>query len=178
MNNFLTTLFFSTNAQKVLYYFLEHPKEKIYDREVSRQTGVSRAGTNFALRELADAGLLSKEKKGRMIFYGLQEENAFLKQLKVLQNIMVLMPLLKSIQEHVIRVVLFGSSAKGENLEESDFDLLILTRDKKPIENKIHKYIVSLRLQPIIHTPQEWAKIEKENKVFACLLYTSPSPRD
>lgn len=167
MNNPITTLLFATNAQKVLYYFLEHPKEQIYDREVSRQTGASRAGANFALRKLAEAGLLSKEKKGRMVFYALQEQSSLIRQIKILQNIILLNPLLLTIQDQVIAVILFGSSAKGENLEESDVDLLILTRDKKTIEKKIYKYIVPLKLQPVIHTPQEWANIEKENKVFA-----------
>lgn len=167
MKSLITTLLFATNVQKILYYFLARPKKQIYDREVSRQTRVSRAGANFALRELAESGLLLREKKGRMVFYSLQDQNPLVRQIKILQNILSLNPLLHAIQNQSIQVILFGSWAKGENLEESDIDLFILTRDKKTIEDKIYKYVTSLKLQPVIHTPQEWSKIEKENKVFA-----------
>ena len=160
-------LLYTTNSQKVLFYFLSHPKEQIYDREVSRKAAISRAGANFALRELANAGLLTKEKKGRMLFYALNEREPATRQLKILQNIVLLTPLLRNIQNQVIRATFFGSASKGENLEESDRDLFILTHNKKEIEKKTHKYVVSLHLQPVIHTPQEWAKIERENKVFA-----------
>ena len=41
----LNEIFYSTSAQKVLYFLLSHPEERFYDREVSRLTRVGKAAT-------------------------------------------------------------------------------------------------------------------------------------
>lgn len=165
--NLPASLLFSTNAQKVLSYFLENPSEAVFDREVARKTGISRAGTNFALRDLAKTGLLHREKQGRMNFYSLNQSHALFHQLKILHTLTRLLPLLKAVQGSATRIILFGSAAKGENIEQSDIDLFILTRDKAAVEDNLYQLKLQIPLHLVLHTPQEWAKQERENMVFA-----------
>ncbi|UCG35596.1 MAG: nucleotidyltransferase domain-containing protein [Candidatus Omnitrophota bacterium] len=155
-----------TNKQKVLAFLLEHPDKKFYDREVSNLSGVSRAGTNFALRELYNEGLIKRERKGRMHFYYIDTKDALIKQLKITQNMIKFFPLLKKIKPFAIKVILYGSAAKGRNTEASDFDIFILTREPDKVKNILFKTPLREKIQYIVQTPDEYAKLKKTNPVF------------
>lgn len=157
---------YSTNKQKVLGFLLEHPDKEFYDREVSNLSGVSRAGTNFALRELYDEGLVKREKKGRMHFYRIDIKEPVVKQLKITKNITELSPLLKKVKPLSQRIVLYGSAAKGQNTEESDFDIFILTREPDKVKNLIFKNPLREKIQYVVQSPNGYAKLKKENPVF------------
>ena len=164
--NRVAGLVFYTNNMKALALFLKNPSASFYGGEVAKRTGLSRAGANFALRDLSHEGLLLKEGRGRMDFYRLDGLNPVARQMKVVFNVVQLVPLTNALSKCSIRIVLYGSAATGENAEDSDTDLLILSRDKKEVEKIVGKYFFE-RLQPVIHTPQEWAVIEGNNPVFA-----------
>lgn len=165
--NVYTEVLFSTNVQKVLGYFLSHPSSNLYDREVATLTKISTAGTNFALRDLAKFGLLKREQKGRMVFYSLDNDSAFIRQLKIVQTIALLMTLVDNIKKYSLKIILFGSTAKGTDYEESDIDLFILTRDKTTIEKYIHKFPSEREIKPLIYSITEWTKMSSENNIFA-----------
>jgi len=121
---------FSTNCQKILSFLIQNVDKEYYDREISKLAGVSRAGTNIALRTLAQKNLISRKKQGRMFFYKAISEDVFIRQFKILQNITKLIPLVEKLKKISSKIVLFGSSAKGENTKESDIDIFILTRER------------------------------------------------
>ena len=151
---------------KVLGLFLRNPSARLYGGEVAQETGLSKAGANFALRDLYRAGLLTQEPRGRLHFYSLAADNSLVRQLKVLSNMIGLGPVVEDLKRHAVKIVLYGSAATGEDTEESDTDLLILTRNKKEIEKRIGKHVLKKRIQPVIHTPQEWVALGSENRVF------------
>lgn len=157
---------FSTNFMKVLAVFLRRPAASLYSGDVLAATGLSRAGANFALRDLTRAGFLQREPRGRLHFYTLVTGNPLVRQLKVLFTLLALGPAVEELKWHALRIVLYGSAATGEDTEESDIDLLIITRDKVAVGKRIAKYTVRERIQPVIHTPQEWALLGSENPVF------------
>jgi predicted nucleotidyltransferase len=157
---------FSTNFMKVLGLFLKNPSARFYGGEVAKETGLSKAGANFALRDLHGAGLLTREPRGRLHFYSLASDNPLVRQLKVLSNTVGLGPVVEDLKKHSVKIVLYGSAATGDNTEESDVDLLVLTREKKEVEKRIGKYLLKKKIQPVIHTPQEWAALDAGNRVF------------
>ena len=79
-------LIFFTNAQKILSFLIQNPDKEYFDRQISKLTRVSKAGANFALRDLAKEGLVVREKKGRMYFYKALSKVPSIKYLKILQN--------------------------------------------------------------------------------------------
>ena len=166
-NSALLQFLFATNALKVLALFLRRPTAQLYGNEVMHLTGLSRAGVNFALRDLAKTKLLTHEKRGKMHFYRLIDNQPIVRQLKLIMTIALLAPLIDDLKMHTRRVILYGSAARGEDHEESDIDLLIVTREKKIVENQLRKYSLPQKFQIIMHTSQEWTKIETENNVFA-----------
>jgi len=53
---------------KVLYLFHEDPMRELHEREVVRQARVSKGSANKILRRLSEVGMLSRERRGRMVF--------------------------------------------------------------------------------------------------------------
>ena len=166
MDSMLKKVLYSTNNQKVLYFLLEHIGEEYYDRQISKLAGVSRAGANFALRELVKAGLVKREKRGRMSFYRLEQKSTFIKYLKLIQNIVLLQSLIDKLIPLSLRLILYGSAGKGENRADSDFDIFVLARDTKEVKRTIFESDLRKRIQHVVCTPNEFAKLRKKNAVF------------
>jgi predicted nucleotidyltransferase len=164
--NLVEQQLFATGFMKVLKLFLRNPSARLYGGEVAEKSGLSKAGANFALRDLHRAGLLTREPRGRLHFYALAEETPLVRQLKVLSTMTGLSPLIEKLKRRAVKVILYGSASTGDNTEESDIDLLILTREKKDIEKGMGKDLLKKKIQPVIHTPGEWALLERENPVF------------
>ncbi|PIU54742.1 MAG: hypothetical protein COS89_09210 [Deltaproteobacteria bacterium CG07_land_8_20_14_0_80_38_7] len=160
------SLFFSTNAQKILAFYLEKPNAEFYDAKVSEMTKISRAGTNIALRILYDYGYLNCEKRGRMRFYKLVKDNYLVRQYKVLYLLERMQLFLKKIIPLAKTIVLFGSQAKGISNEESDIDLLIVSREEEKIRTLINKSEFAEQIRPIIKSPVEMITLKNNNETL------------
>jgi len=159
-------ILFFTNCQKVLSFLIQNPDKEYFDREVSKLMDVSRAGTNFALRELAEKGLILREKRGRMYFYKAQSNDILIKYLKIVQNIVSLHYLIEKLKKLSLKIVLYGSAANGENTAESDIDVFILTRIPDEVEKIIFKDKLRKKIQYVAHTPNDLIKSKKRNPTF------------
>ena len=162
----LENLLFFTNAQKILSFLIKNPDKEYFDRQISKLTGISRAGTNFALRDLAKQGVLLRERRGRMYFYKVPSNDIFIRYLKILQNIVTLHPLIKKLKKFSLKIILYGSAAKGENHSDSDIDIFIITRNIKKVEKIIFKDKLREKIQYIAYTPLDFVKSKKSNPIF------------
>ncbi|MBU1045825.1 nucleotidyltransferase domain-containing protein [Patescibacteria group bacterium] len=161
----MKNIFFKTNAQKILRLLLEHPEELLLPSEIKKETKISRAGIHSALQELFKKGLIQRKQKGRAYIYQVQSELPALKQIKVLDSIMKLQPLVKKLNFSIEKIILFGSCSRGENIKESDIDLLIITHDKMAVKEKLDQF-TKFYLKPIIKTPIEFMALEKKDPAF------------
>jgi predicted nucleotidyltransferase len=159
-------ILFNTNTQKVLGFLLSHPNEEFYDRQIADLSGISRSGTNFALRELAEAHLVHREKRGRMCFYSVDDQDSLIKQLKILHNIALLRSLMQKLEAMSLKIILYGSAALGENRADSDIDIFIQTREPKKAKKVLYRDPLREKIQYTVSTPNEFAKLKKENPVF------------
>jgi len=164
--NKIKKILYSTNSQKILDFLLSHPDEEFFDRQISKLTDISKSGTNFALRELAKANIIKREKRGRMCFYKIEHNDILVKHLKIVQNITLLYPLLSKLKSISLKIILYGSAANGDNTMESDIDIFILSRQQKKAKNIIFKDPLREKIQYIITAPNDFAKLKKENPVF------------
>ncbi|MCK4576363.1 nucleotidyltransferase domain-containing protein, partial [candidate division WOR-3 bacterium] len=160
--NKIKKILYSTNSQKILDFLLSHPDEEFFDRQISKLADVSRSGTNFALRDLAKANIIKREKRGRMCFYSIDNHDFIIKQLKILQSATLLYPLVNKLKSYSLRIVLYGSAAKGENSVDSDIDLFIQSREAKKVKNIIYRNPLREKIQYVVYTPLELAKLKKE----------------
>lgn len=162
----LNEILYSTSVQKVLSFLLVRPEERFYDREVSRLTKVGRAATNYSLRTLIDTDLVAREKRGRMYFYYVSLDDPIVRQLKIVQNLIYLRPLVEKLKEVSLKIVLYGSSAIGTNHAESDIDLFVISREPEKAKNLIYKSPLKEKLQYVVNNPQDFTKLKKKNPVF------------
>ena len=158
-------LFFKTNTQKTLDFLISAGNGELERAEIEKKTRLSKAGVNFALKELVKFDLAAKKVKGRSHLYKADFSNPVVKQLKSLKIIIQILPLIKKISRFSQKVVLFGSSSRGENLPDSDVDLFILSRNKEAVKEIIKKSGFRNKIQAIIKTPVEFAKMEKNDQI-------------
>jgi len=136
-----------------------------HGREVVRRTGVSVGGANQMLRSFANLGLLLREKQGRMLFYRANMDNPLVRQLKILFTLLQLDDLMKQAKPSSHRIILFGSSAEGTDVKESDIDILLLTNEKSQLTDVVHEFNAKSqrRIAPIILDPQGFSKLRRED---------------
>jgi len=161
----LQDFFINTTEQKILSFLAQNLGKSFFDKEVAQRTKISRGATNKALRELAKNGLVIKQKRGRMNFYQANAANPVLKEFKVLRNIIQLFPLIKKLKKTSEKIILFGSTSRGENYKDSDIDLFILTHNKESVKKMVKKSKIK-PLQLIIKTPTEFINLEKKDPTF------------
>jgi len=109
---------------------------------------------------------LTKDRRGRMIFYKLNLREPMVRQFKVLFNIYTLKKLVDVIKQHTRRIILFGSCSQGIDLKESDFDLFILTLEKEYVRGKISDFNRKneRKIAPIVVDATEFASLKKEDE--------------
>lgn len=161
----MKNIIFTTNTQKVLKLLIQCPTQELLASDIKNKIQLSRAGINFALQELSKQKLIEKKAKGRAYVYQVKSELSAIKQLKVLDSVIKLQHLLDNLKILADKVILFGSCARGEDTEDSDIDLLVVSRSKEEIRGKLKK-LGKLRVKTIIKTASELEKLSKEDPAF------------
>lgn len=156
----------STMAQKILDFLCQNPYQAFYGAQIASKVHISKGGTNQELHKMAKLGLLKAERKGRMIFYRVDSKSALVKQFKVLRNITALQRLVEKITPHSERIVLFGSCAHGEDSEESDIDIFVVSGDKEKIRRLVLAERIKREIQLVVKSPQEYISFDKKDPVF------------
>lgn len=162
----LEKVLFFTNCQKILSFLIQNPDKEYFDREISKLTGTSRAGTNFALRDLSKEGLILRERRGRMYFYKAPSGNVLIRYLKVTKTIVSLYSLIEKLKRASLKIVLYGSAAKGEDTSASDIDIFIMTRIPEDVEKIIFKDKLREKIKCVVRTPTDFIGFKKDNPVF------------
>ena len=127
---------------------------------------MSKAGANFALNDLVKANLVNRQQKGKTYLYTINDENPVVKQLKILRTIMNLVPLIKKLKQKSSKIILYGSSSRGEDTEDSDIDLFIVTNLIEEIEKIMQRTKHYKKIQPIIRKPLKYIEMEKTDPTF------------
>ena len=159
-------ILFFTNCQKILSFIIENNDKEFYDREIARLAGVSRAGANFALRDLAKAGLINRIKKGRMFFYSAVSDNMIIKYLKIVQNIALINPLVEKLKEWSDKIILFGSAAEGKDTAKSDIDLFVISNEKDEVYKIFSQSKMKNKIKLIVKNRLEWVLMRNKDKFF------------
>ena len=164
LDNKLKTIFISSAEQKVLDFLVS--KDNYQEVQgIKRATNLSKAGIHFALKNLQFLDLIAKDQKGKTYLYQARGDSFLIKQFKVFKTIIHLATLIKKLKPFSQKVVLFGSVAKGENTEKSDFDFLVISRNEDKIRKIIEKFS-DYKIQAIIKSPQEILALEEKDVVF------------
>lgn len=137
------------NKQKILKLFQDSPTTDFLLRQISRLAGVAPPSTLKYLKELQKEGLINKSEKGLYPAYRAIRDNPSFKELKKWSTAHEINKC--GLTDYLIdacgpdAIILFGSAAKGEDIESSDIDLAILAQEAKldlaAFENRLKRKI-------------------------------------
>lgn len=142
-----------------------------YLRNLERRTKINPSLLHRLLQGLVVAGLVTREKKGRELYYSLSEKTGleqFLEQYhrdRILQKNKDLQALFKLLSSSPLwkksqKIILFGSWARGAAVPESDIDLLFITKEKRLMLAWCREASIVLgkTINPLIYTSTNWQK--------------------
>jgi len=136
-------------------YFFSNPTVRIRVRQIERTLKLPLPSVIKYCKELKKEGILAKERIGNVFFYKANRENEKYLLEKKLYNIKQLYEtgLIEFIRKELANpsIVVFGSYAKGEDIEKSDIDLYIETPSKKEIDLKNFEVLLNRRIQIFQH---------------------------
>ena len=160
-----------TNPQKILKFLLLHPDKPCYEREIARGAKISCGSANYVLNQFHKKGLIQRKTEGRMKYYSIDISNPYIKEFKILNNLLLIEPLIGKLKACTHKIILYGSWASGTDTEESDIDLFIVSSDKEKVRAIINKYsyskeVASKKIQAIINMPVDLLNRNKHKTVF------------
>ncbi len=161
----LRDILLNTAAHKIMRFLTLHRDSSFYDKEISEQAGLSRGMANQLLNQLLEAGVVARERRGRMWFYHLND-SPLVPQYRIFENIVMLNELVHDLKPFVKRIVLFGSAAKGGDTTDSDIDLFIISAEQDRVLDVILQLEGEQVINPVIHTSVEYATARRKNKGF------------
>jgi len=133
----------------ILKIFLDSPTESFRLRELSRLSKLAPLSVSNYLKEFEKEGLIRRYEKRGIPFYKAERDNPdfiFYKKLSILYELHdsgVIDYIWEKLSPEAI--ILYGSYAKGESIENSDIDIFIIGKEKKidleKYEKKLNKKI-------------------------------------
>jgi predicted nucleotidyltransferase len=161
----LKDILLDTAANKILSFISLNKENSFYDKEISEKTGLSRGITNTLLNQFFESRLIERERRGRMWFYSLSD-NPIFKYYRIYENLVDLEDLFSALKQTTQRIILFGSTARGEDTAGSDIDLFVLTINKNAALKAIREFKTEREIKPVIQTSSEYAVSRKIDKAF------------
>jgi len=126
-------LFFRESSFKVAELIFNYPNKTFHIREIAKETGLSTTAVigEHSLKELHEFGIIKLERTNLTTNVKANLESDAYRFYKKIFNLYRLerYTIIEKLKEvfQAEAIVLFGSFAKGEDIEESDIDLLIIT---------------------------------------------------
>lgn len=121
---------------RVLEVFFLEPMKIHFIREISKKIGLATTSVSNNLRELLKQDLIIKKEARPFNGYAANRENDKFLFYKRAYNLYSLYDVKNIIAEEINpkTVIVFGSYSKGEDIESSDIDILIISNVKKKLD--------------------------------------------
>jgi len=147
----------ATPSLETLIFLGRHPRNSYYVRELAKLLSISTGSASARLRNLQEAGLITSEQKGRTLLFRASIANPIVREAKIFASLLELSDLMSAGHDHIVRMILFGSCASGEDSEESDIDLYIETTDRQVVKELLTRLESGIlrKISPIIVSPDE-----------------------
>jgi DNA-binding transcriptional ArsR family regulator len=172
------TLFGGTR-RAILALLYGHSEQQFYLREVVRRTETALGAAQRELKQLTDAGLISRARRGNQVYYQANSANPIFAELKSILTKTagirdVLRQALEPVKDRVRVAFIYGSVAHGTEKASSDIDVMVIgdigfgevTSHLSAVESKLGREI-----NPTVYPPLEYvAKVKKRNHFLRSVL--------
>lgn len=157
------------NLLELLRFFIRNPSNKISYTNLRKKTKIAKATLTKHLSFLLKEEIIKVERIGLNKIYQLNKENYTVKHLKILDNLLQLSDLIGLGKKYSIEIYLYGSASRGEDIEESDIDLMLIGKIKKEdilAEIKKISLKINREIKIVIFTQLEWSQISRKDAPF------------
>ena len=170
----LGTLFFGAYRRQVLGLLLLHPDESFHLREIARATNTQPGTLRRELTQLADAGVLSREKVGNLVRYKADSTCPIYDELRgILKKTAgvadVLREALAPLNDKISVAFVYGSVASGAERRVSDIDVMVVGRASfEEVVGALHACQERLRreINPTVYSLAEFRRKANEKSSF------------
>jgi predicted nucleotidyltransferase len=174
MHQSLSAVLFPGYRRRVLAMLLLHPEESLHGREIARRTGLPAGTLTRELKRLAEAGLLSRQKRGNQLIYSANRDSPIFSELSgILRKTSgvadVLVEALAPLSDEIRLALIFGSVARGTETAGSDVDVLVLgTASFGAVVDALHpaQERIGRDINPKVFSEKEWQAKMKEKNAF------------
>jgi predicted nucleotidyltransferase len=178
----LAELFPNPALVEVLSLFLLHPEKEFYQRGIAEATGNALRQVQRALTRIEHAGLVTKTRRGNMVYYQAEMMHPAFEDLKraFLKTVALGDALREAIAPISTRVKLafvFGSLAHGEENARSDIDLFLVGElSLREITKLVGPFVSELgrEFNPVVYPLEEFKKKVKEKHHFITEVMRGP----
>ena len=178
----LGTVFFGAYRRQVLGLLLLHPDESFHLREIARATNTQPGTLRRELAQLADAGVLSREKLGNLVRYKADSACPIYDELRgILKKTAgvadVLREGLASLSDKISVAFVYGSVASGAERRSSDIDVMVVgSASFEEVVGALHSSQEQLRreINPNVYGLAEFKKKAKEKGSFMARVLKEP----
>ena len=166
----------------IMQIFYRYPEKRFSGRELARLLNLSASRTSEILELFRKYGVVNRIRIGNTSEWTLNKENILVKKLSNVFNIeeKIYLDLKSKIykafskEKNILKVILYGSVARGMEQPNSDIDLFILVKSEKNKESAaelVHKLNISLLprygnvISELIYSKEEW-RLKKNSKIL------------
>lgn len=147
---------------RILQLFFDHPTKNFQLREICRMLKLGLPSVRNHVKKLEREGFIKREKKSIYASY-ISNRNELFKIYKR-NDILIRIyetGLIDFLSDIFVpnAIVLFGSSSRGEDVESSDIDLFLISKER---EVDLKKFEEKLKRKITLHFEEKVSKIPKE----------------
>lgn len=157
------------NLIKILSFFLRNPTIQIHQTELKKRVRLAKATLIKWLKILIKYEILKLKRFGVTNIYSLNRGDCVVKEIKLLDTLLSLREFKNISGKYNIKIYLYGSSARGEDAEESDVDLLMIGKIRREdIIEDINRLSdrIKRRIKFEIFSSLQWSEMAKKDKAF------------
>lgn len=136
---------------ELLQFLCTHPTTEFSISELAEENGISKPWAAEKVDEFREEGIVTVEEKGNMKQVRFNRDSDGAKRLKQVINLEAFRR--SGVLDEIVEtfsypetVVLFGSFAKGEDVERSDIDIAVISTEEGDVEGSILERDVSLHV--------------------------------
>jgi len=161
----LSDILFGRTRGAVLGVLYGHVGESYYLRQLARVTGIALGPVQRELRQLVDAGLVTKRIQGTQTLFAANESSPVFAEMRSLVAKTVgmhdvLLASLRPLEKKIDLAFVYGSVARAGETERSDVDLMVVGRARfADVVDRIAdaQKTLNREINPTVYTPAEFA---------------------
>jgi len=173
---------FGTARRKTLALLFGHSDQAYHLRQVVRETGLSPGGVHRELGQLAEAGIVTRSRLGRQVFFQANVASPIFTELKslLLKTVGVADVLRRALEPLAGRcrvAFIYGSFARGEERRSSDVDVMVVGdvsfADVSDALNQPQRAL-GRELNPVVYSPDEFRAKVADSRLFVRTVLREP----